>query len=131
MKRCSSCKLHLNRAEFHKDANRHDGLDSRCRHCRRDPARNPQPPKQLAPLGAWRDRAVCVTADPEIFYPDKGGSVTEAKRVCAHCPVTAECLDYALTHDEWWGVWGGMSEQERRRLMGYPLKTSYRGRVSV
>ena len=52
----------------------------------------------------------------EIFFPEKGGSSREAKRICSECPVRIECLNYALRRDERYGVWGGMSERERRRL---------------
>ncbi len=64
----------------------------------------------------WQDRALCAQTDPEAFFPEKGGSTREAKRVCTGCEVRTECLDYALTHDERFGIWGGMSERERRRL---------------
>lgn len=65
---------------------------------------------------AWQDRALCAQTDPEAFFPEKGGSTREAKRVCASCEVRAECLEYALANDERFGIWGGMSERERRRL---------------
>jgi WhiB family redox-sensing transcriptional regulator len=64
----------------------------------------------------WQDRALCAQTDPEAFFPEKGGSTREAKRVCRSCEVKAECLDYALEKDERFGIWGGMSERERRRL---------------
>jgi WhiB family transcriptional regulator, redox-sensing transcriptional regulator len=60
----------------------------------------------------WQDRALCAQA----FFPEKGGSTREAKRVCRSCEVRAECLGYALEHDERFGIWGGLSERERRRL---------------
>src|SRR5438552_7734272 len=63
----------------------------------------------------WQDRARCREYDPEIFFPEKGGSSREAKRVCAECPVRIECLNYALRRDERYGVWAGMSEREPRR----------------
>jgi len=66
--------------------------------------------------GKWQDRALCAQTDPEAFFPDKGGSTREAKRVCRSCDVRAECLEYALAHDEAFGIWGGLSERERRRL---------------
>ena len=65
---------------------------------------------------SWQDRALCAQTDPEAFFPEKGGSTREAKRVCRSCEVRAECLDYALAHDERFGIWGGLSERERRRL---------------
>lgn len=64
----------------------------------------------------WQERALCAQTDPEAFFPEKGGSTREAKRICAGCEVRAECLDYALAHDERFGIWGGLSERERRRL---------------
>jgi WhiB family transcriptional regulator, redox-sensing transcriptional regulator len=64
----------------------------------------------------WQDRALCAQTDPEAFFPDKGGSTREAKRVCRSCEVRAECLEYALENDERFGIWGGLSERERRRL---------------
>jgi WhiB family redox-sensing transcriptional regulator len=65
----------------------------------------------------WQQRALCAQTDPEAFFPDTGGSPREAKRTCARCEVKAECLDYALDHDERFGVWGGLSERERRELI--------------
>jgi WhiB family redox-sensing transcriptional regulator len=64
----------------------------------------------------WQERALCAQTDPEAFFPEKGGSTREAKRICGGCDVRAECLDYALAHDERFGIWGGLSERERRRL---------------
>lgn len=64
----------------------------------------------------WRDHGVCAQTDPEAFYPVVGGSTRAAKQVCRGCPVRAECLEYALEHDERFGVWGGLSVPERRRL---------------
>ncbi|MDQ3887021.1 MAG: WhiB family transcriptional regulator [Actinomycetota bacterium] len=64
----------------------------------------------------WRERALCIQTDPEAFFPEKGGSTREAKRICTGCEVRAECLEYALVHDERFGIWGGLSERERRRL---------------
>lgn len=64
----------------------------------------------------WQARGLCAQTDPEAFFPDKGGSTREAKRVCQRCPVRGECLEYALANDERFGVWGGLSERERRKL---------------
>lgn len=65
---------------------------------------------------AWQRDALCAQTDPEAFFPEKGGSTREAKSVCATCQVRAECLEYALMNDERFGIWGGLSERERRRL---------------
>lgn len=67
-------------------------------------------------LEDWQERALCAQTDPEAFFPEKGGSTREAKRICAGCEVRAECLEYALAQDERFGIWGGLSERERRRL---------------
>jgi WhiB family redox-sensing transcriptional regulator len=64
----------------------------------------------------WQDHALCAQTDPEAFFPEKGGSTREAKRICLGCEVKDKCLDYALAHDERFGIWGGLSERERRRL---------------
>ncbi len=65
---------------------------------------------------AWQEDALCAQTDPEAFFPEKGGSTRDAKRICAQCTVRAECLEYALKNDERFGIWGGLSERERRRL---------------
>ena len=73
----------------------------------------------LAPATAdeqWQERALCAQTDPEAFFPEKGGSTREAKRICMGCEVRDACLEYALAHDERFGIWGGLSERERRRL---------------
>ena len=65
---------------------------------------------------AWQADALCAQTDPEAFFPEKGGSTRDAKKVCGSCPVKQQCLEYALSNDERFGIWGGMSERERRRL---------------
>jgi WhiB family transcriptional regulator, redox-sensing transcriptional regulator len=84
-----------------------------------------QPVTALEPAAApedltWQDDALCAQVDPEIFFPEKGGSTREPKRVCRACEVRAECLEYALEHQERFGIWGGFSERERRRLKRAP-----------
>ncbi|PWJ53072.1 WhiB family transcriptional regulator, redox-sensing transcriptional regulator [Quadrisphaera granulorum] len=64
----------------------------------------------------WQERALCAQTDPESFFPEKGGSTREAKRVCMSCEVRVPCLEYALANDERFGIWGGLSERERRRV---------------
>ncbi|MGO1306917.1 MAG: WhiB family transcriptional regulator [Microbacterium gubbeenense] len=65
---------------------------------------------------SWQTEALCAQTDPEAFFPEKGGSTRDAKRVCETCDVRAQCLEYALANDERFGIWGGLSERERRRL---------------
>jgi len=95
-------------------------------------------PEQLAPIGRpqlslvpeqieavtatdddddqWQENALCAQTDPEAFFPEKGGSTREAKRICLGCEVRDKCLESALANDERFGIWGGLSERERRRL---------------
>jgi len=65
---------------------------------------------------AWQTDALCAQTDPEAFFPEKGGSTRDAKRICTSCDVRSECLEYALQNDERFGIWGGLSERERRKL---------------
>ncbi len=65
---------------------------------------------------AWQSRGLCRGLPPDIFFPDDRGSSDIAKRICAGCPVRAECLEYALAIREPFGVWGGASERDRRRI---------------
>ena len=64
----------------------------------------------------WQTDALCAQTDPEAFFPEKGGSTRDAKQVCGACNVRSQCLEYALANDERFGIWGGLSERERRRL---------------
>ncbi|MFZ3566989.1 WhiB family transcriptional regulator [Streptomyces sp. BH097] len=71
----------------------------------------------LTPAGpTWQDQALCAQTGAEFFFPEPGSSVREAKTICGLCPIRQSCLEYALTHDERFGVWGGLSEKERHRL---------------
>ena len=65
---------------------------------------------------SWQADAVCAQTDPEAFFPEKGGSTRDAKRICSGCDVKQQCLEYALANDERFGIWGGLSERERRKL---------------
>lgn len=69
-------------------------------------------------IKSWRDDAACFGVDPEVFFPENDDyeGVHAAKMVCARCPVRADCLDYALTRGERGGIWGGLTEKERRRV---------------
>ncbi len=64
----------------------------------------------------WQVGARCLQVDPEIFFPERGGSSKAARAVCRDCSVKTECLRYALANREQFGIWGGTSERERRRL---------------
>jgi len=64
----------------------------------------------------WQSRANCMGVDPELFFPERGSSTREAKEVCRGCVVKSECLEFAIANGEKFGIWGGMSERERRRV---------------
>lgn len=70
----------------------------------------------LGTIPAWVEDGLCGQTDPELFFPINGVNATEPKAVCARCPVRSDCLEYALENDERFGVWGGLSERERRDL---------------
>ena len=71
--------------------------------------------KLLQPVD-WQTNAACHEVDPEIFFPERGGSSKAARTVCNRCSVRAQCLEYALNNKEQFGIWGGTSERERRRI---------------
>lgn len=85
----------------------------------------PQPDPDLT----WQQQGACNGVDPDLFFPERGEPTEPAKAVCADCHVRTECLDYALDNREMHGIWGGMSERERRRIRrqrlaanGYPAR---------
>ena len=65
---------------------------------------------------SWHDEANCLGVDPDLFFPERGASTKEAKEVCRGCVVREDCLEYALANGEKFGIWGGLSERERRRV---------------
>ncbi|HET8884472.1 MAG TPA: WhiB family transcriptional regulator [Candidatus Saccharimonadales bacterium] len=88
------------------------------------------------PLSWLQDAACAETSDtktasakspesktPDLFYPDRGGSASLAKKVCSICSVRPQCLDFALANDEKFGVWGGLSERERRKMVRHKPDT--------
>lgn len=64
----------------------------------------------------WQDYANCRGADADLFFPERGASTRKAKSICGACEVKGDCLEYALVNGEKFGIWGGMSERERRRV---------------
>lgn len=65
---------------------------------------------------AWQAQALCAQTGADFFFPEPGSSVREAKRICGMCEMRVACLEYALSNDERFGVWGGLSEKERLAL---------------
>jgi len=82
----------------------------------------------------WGDQAACRTENPELFFPvgttgPARRQLAEAKSVCHRCPVTAACLAWALDTGQRYGVWGGLSEDERHELQGRSTRTSVRAHL--
>ena len=65
---------------------------------------------------AWSRYASCDTADPDLFFPPPGTDTFYARSICRECPVRRQCLDYALESKQKFGIWGGMTEAQRRRI---------------
>ncbi|MDD7464898.1 MAG: WhiB family transcriptional regulator [Actinomycetaceae bacterium] len=65
---------------------------------------------------SWMEDALCAQTDPDIFYPEKGGSTAPATSVCNNCLVRAQCLEYAIANDIRHGIWGGTSDNDRKRI---------------
>ncbi len=65
---------------------------------------------------SWQESSNCLGVDPDLFFPERGASTKEAKEVCRGCVVRNDCLEFALANGEKFGIWGGMSERERRRI---------------
>jgi WhiB family redox-sensing transcriptional regulator len=76
----------------------------------------------------WRELAACRGADLNLFFPERGESAGPARRVCAACPVRQPCLDYAITNRITHGIWGGLTERERRALRSGWVRASRRER---
>lgn len=79
----------------------------------------PRPEIDIAahvPETAWQRGGACLGSDLSVFYPEDQAGSEVAKAICLGCPVRAVCLEYALRMREKFGVWGGTSERERRRI---------------
>lgn len=80
---------------------------------------------------AWQDDALCAQVDPELFFPDSGDSTNGAKQICRDCEVRNICLRYALENGEQFGVWGGLSARERRKLMRGRSRRAAIGQIAI
>ncbi len=65
---------------------------------------------------AWQDLANCRGADPDLFFPERGASTRTAKSICRDCSVQTQCLEFAILSSEKFGIWGGLSERDRRKI---------------
>jgi len=71
----------------------------------------------LGPDGlVWWDSANCLGADADMFFSERGDATAKAKKICGACLVQVECLDFAVETVQRWGIWGGMTERERRPI---------------
>lgn len=85
----------------------------------------------VLPTG-WQQHGLCRTRDSGVFFPplafepkaEREAREEKAKAICAGCPVSVECLDWALETEEPFGVWGGRSELERKHILAGKLKAS-------
>lgn len=88
-------------------------------------------PLPTSPGDEWQGDALCAQSDPELFFPEKGGSPIPAKKICGSCEVATECLSFALANGERFGIWGGLTAKERnlfRRVSAPSQKTAARER---
>lgn len=65
---------------------------------------------------AWSAYGSCASVDPDLFFPEPGADTSAARAICRDCPVRRMCLDHALETNQKFGIWGGMTENQRRRL---------------
>ena len=79
---------------------------------------------QMVDFPEWYSQARCAEADPEAWFPEKGRSTAYAKLVCRMCEVRPRCLEFALETRQPYGVWGGASERERRKILREREKTA-------
>jgi WhiB family transcriptional regulator, redox-sensing transcriptional regulator len=77
----------------------------------------------------WRSQGACLHADPDVFFPISvaGASTTQvrmARAICAGCPVRSDCVDFAVEHREIQGIWGGTTDEERKKLRRVRARTA-------
>jgi len=75
-------------------------------------------------MPSWTEDANCKGADADIFFPERGASTRKAKAICRACNVQLECLEFAIENSEKFGIWGGLSERERRRIKRQRIEDS-------
>ena len=92
------------------------GAGHRARTVTARPPRHRTLPAPARFAARWRELAACRGTDLNLFFPGRGESAEPARRVCASCPVRQPCLDYALSHGIVHGIWGGLTERDRRAL---------------
>ena len=73
-------------------------------------------PADPSPPDVWQERSACFGIDPDVFFPISEEEAGPALAFCSACTIRSECLSWALKNGERYGVWGGLTEQQRRRL---------------
>jgi WhiB family transcriptional regulator, redox-sensing transcriptional regulator len=76
-------------------------------------------PADPSPPDMWQERAACFGVNPDVFFPASEEEAGTALSHCSRCRIREECLAWAIKNGERYGVWGGMTEQQRRRLTRY------------
>jgi WhiB family redox-sensing transcriptional regulator len=76
----------------------------------------------------WRERAACRGTELDVFFPERGEPAGPARQMCARCPVRQPCLEYALSNRITHGIWGGLTDRERRPLQSRWVQDSRRDR---
>jgi WhiB family redox-sensing transcriptional regulator len=84
----------------------------------------------------WRSAGACRSADPDLFFPISSAGLAErqiarAKVICAGCGVRQQCLDFALSHDQVYGIWGGTTREDRQRERRRRRRAAARRRVAA
>lgn len=74
-------------------------------------------------LGPWSKFAICAGEDPDTFFPAHGDTGVRARQICANCPVSEDCREYAIEADEF-GIWGGMDQEERRAILALRMAST-------
>jgi hypothetical protein len=74
------------------------------------------PAVTAAIVGLWAGHVLCAETDSEIFFPAHDDPATEARQICARCPVREDCLNFAIANNERYGIWGGLDPGERDSL---------------
>lgn len=84
----------------------------------------------------WRAAGACLSADPDLFFPISSSGpgerqIARAKKICAGCQVRQECLDFAITHDQAYGIWGGTTPEDRQRARRRKRRAAARQTVAA
>ena len=91
----------------------------------------PMPPEGYKPLKGWDEWALCLDLDPDLFFPERGANTEAARAICEFCIVRHDCLECSLGQGEKFGVWGGMTERERRQIRGQRIAAKALAQIDI